>query len=343
MNHPAVSVVIPTYDSADLVVQAIDSVLAQTVPPAEIIVVDDGSRDDTCERLASYGNRILLVVQENQGVAAARNHGVKLATGKFIAFLDADDIWHPRKLELQLQQLTERPQIGLLGTRTFDWPAATVPAVLTGIRASVVEVPWQQLVVKNYFTTSSVIVRRSILGQVGEFDTTLQGPEDYDLWLRIAESSQAANLDLALTGYRSVAGSLSKQASAMETHLCRILRKLDERAVWAGRRLLRRKAHSYCGYSCAYLHGAAGSPGVALARLLGSFAWYPFPYRRAEVRMPLARLKLLGTLAVRMLRLTQGNAWFEKGSGTFVRSTLRALGAKVPDPFSNHAQGNIRP
>src|SRR4051812_1301977 len=97
-----VSVIIPTYNSAALLAQAIASVLAQSVLPAEIIVVDDGSTDATEQLVQCHGSRVKYVRQRNQGVSAARNRGVASASGEFIAFLDADDVWHPRKLELQM-------------------------------------------------------------------------------------------------------------------------------------------------------------------------------------------------------------------------------------------------
>lgn len=305
MKRPSVSVVIPTFNSGPLVVQAVESVLAQTIAPEEIIVVDDGSCDDTRQRLAPYRNSVHYLFQANQGVAAARNRGTQRATGEFVAFLDADDVWHPRKLELQLEVMARHPELGLLGTRVFDWPTEAIPGVSVPPPGGLDVVPWQRLAIKNYFVTSSVLVRRSVLEKVGAFDTDLHGPEDYDLWLRIAGAAAAANLDLPLTGYRTVSGSLSKQAATMETGMRRILQKLDAGGAWQGRWLLRRKAHSYCDYSCAYMHGAAGCQGIALARLLRSFAWYPLPYCRGEVRMPLARPKLLVMICLRMLRVAQ--------------------------------------
>src|SRR6266849_6286184 len=99
------SVIIPTYDSGQLVVEAVASALAQSLAPAEVIVVDDGSTDDTRERLALFGPPVRYIHQKNQGVAAARNTGLHEATGELIAFLDADDVWHPLKLELQVSCL----------------------------------------------------------------------------------------------------------------------------------------------------------------------------------------------------------------------------------------------
>jgi glycosyltransferase involved in cell wall biosynthesis len=303
MKQPSVSVVIPTFNASHLITQAIDSVLAQTLVPAQIIVVDDGSRDDTLKRLAAYGDRIHCVSQKNQGVSAARNHGLRLAEGELIAFLDSDDVWHPRKIELQTGILIENRDLGLLGTGTFNWPRPILPDVSRPLSNSVVRVPWRHLVIKNYFTTSSVVVRRTVLDKVGPFDAELHGPEDHDMWLRVAEVTTVANLKLPLTGYRSVQGSLSQQAAAMEAGMQRILRKLDERQVWNGRSLFRRKAHSYLHYSCAYMYGAEGRQTAALGKLLRSFAWYPFPYHRREVRMALARPKRLLMILLRLLRI----------------------------------------
>lgn len=295
-----VSVIIPTFNSAGMVLEAVESVLGQTVPADEIIVVDDGSTDETAEVLAPYFDRIRYLKQENQGVAAARNRGIAEATGDLIAFLDADDVWHSRKLELQVRVISERPEVGMVGTRIFDWPGA-VSEMKYKQNQIYSRVAWWELVVRNRFTASSVMVRRALLEKVGPFDEQLQGPEDLDLWLRIAEVAEVGNLRAALTGYRAVAGSLSQRAVTMEAGVRRILRKLEERGAWRGRSLLRHKAHSYCDFSSAYLYAAAGRPAVAMKRLLGSLAKYPLPYRAGDVRMPLARARLLLALVRRLM------------------------------------------
>jgi len=297
-----ISVLIPTYNSAALVGDAVASALAQTTPAAEIIVVDDGSTDDTWRRLLLFGDRVRYVHQQNQGVAAARNRGLACATGDVVAFLDADDVWHPRKLELQSAILAARPALGLLGTRTFAWPVAAMPAVAIEPRADIAPVPLRQLMVKNQFTTSTVLVRRAVLDRVGGFDTALHGPEDYDLWLRVAEQIDAANLLLPLTGYRSLPGSLSKQAHSMEAGMQAILHKLDGRHAWQGERWLRRRAYGFCELSCAFMYHAAGEESTAFGRLLRSFAWHPLPFRREEVPIPFARLRLLRKLSWGLLR-----------------------------------------
>jgi hypothetical protein len=300
MVGSSVSVVIPTYNSGRFLAQALDSVLAQTLPPEEVIVVDDGSRDDTSDRVKPYAGRVRVIRQENQGVAAARNRGLGEATGDVIAFLDADDVWHPRKLEMQVQALAENPDLVLLGTALFDWPGQ-VPAMTAVSTRDVTPVSYRRLVVKNYFATSALVVRRQALEKAGTFDTALSGPEDYDLWLRVAALGPVGNLNLALTGYRSVVGSLSKHAVNMEAGMRRILQKLDERKGWLGDGLLRRKATSYCDYSCAYMYAASGQRLRAAGNLLRSLARYPLPFARGEVKMAWARPKLLGMTLWRMI------------------------------------------
>jgi len=297
--NPSISVIIPSFNSACWVADAVETALAQTFAASQIIVVDDGSTDQTRQVLEPYlAKGVEYVYQPNSGVAVARNSGVSRATGELVAFLDADDVWHPRKLEIQAATLLARPECLMLGTATFDWPGI-VPAVDvddTLPRA----VCWRDLVIKNYFTTSSVLVRRSALSAAGEgpFDPELRGPEDYDLWLRVSELGPVINLPIQLTGYRTVAGSLGRQARTMEAGVGRILQKLSERGAWSARgdAMLCRKAHAFHRYWSAYMYRESGERGIALRRLIQSLAEYPLPFARTEVRMPWARVKLLATL-----------------------------------------------
>jgi glycosyltransferase involved in cell wall biosynthesis len=292
MTLPTVSVVIPAYRAARTIAAAVGSALAQTCPPTEVVVVDDGSPDDIAGALVRYACRVTLIRQPNSGVAAARNRGVAATRGDVVAFLDADDLWHPRKLELQLEALRDHPDLALLGTGTVTWPG-TFPAFPARPERRLSVVPLDRLVVRNPFVTSSVVVRRTALARAGEFDPALHGPEDHDLWLRVAEHSAVANLDLPLTGYRDAHGSLSKHAAQMQAGMRAILASLDRRDVWRGRRLLRCRAYAYFHYSSAYMYRAAGRPAAAVGNSLLSLAWYPLAFHAGEVKMPFARLRLL--------------------------------------------------
>lgn len=296
---PTVSVIIPAWNSGRWVREAVQSALDQTAPPTEIIVVDDGSTDDTIEQLAPLKDRIRLVRQANQGVAAARNAGVARAAGDVIAFLDADDVWAPRKLELQLAALAEHPELGLVGAGVYDWPGQAPPSPAP--HAPIARVSWRLLVVRNEIATSSIIVRREILAQVGGFDPALQGPEDHDLWLRIAEAVPIGRLETPLVGYRTTPGGLSRRPGLMETGMLRVLRKVDERAAWGRDWLLRRKAYSRCACSCAHMHASAGDHSAALARIVRSLATYPLPFSQAELRTPFARVRILSMILRRLL------------------------------------------
>lgn len=302
MTPARTSVVIPTYNSGPLVVEAVESVLAQTHPAGEVIVVDDGSADDTAARLARFGPPVRYVRTENGGVSAARNRGVAEAAGDLVAFLDADDVWHPRKLEYQVAALARRPDVGLLGTGLYDWPGAH-PAVGPPAAGDLVPLRADDLVVRNSLVTSTVLARAAVLRAAGPFDRTLHGPEDHDLWIRVARRGPVANLRAALTGYRAATpGSLSKDAARMEAGMRAILAKLEADGVFGGRPLLRRKAWGYFRYSCGFMRHRAGEPGAAVRHLLRSLLAYPLPYGRPDVRSPFGRARLLGAAALAGLR-----------------------------------------
>jgi glycosyltransferase involved in cell wall biosynthesis len=308
MNSGAsVTIIIPTFNCRQWVGQAIDSALNQTAAPAQVIVVDDGSTDGTLTLLNGYGARIRSLTQCNQGVAAARNRGLAAAATEWIAFLDADDVWHRRKLEVQTRMIADHPEIGLLGTGLFPWPSATIPSPPADAKPSLTIIRRDQLAVKNCLATSSILIRRDVAGAIGEFDAALSGPEDHDYWLRAAEVATVGMIPLELTGYRSIPGSLSKRAASMETGMKQILRKLDARDFWCGDRMLRRRAYSYANYSCAYMHGAAGQYMRAIRRMLDSMTWYPLPSRLRAEEVPFARARRLAVLILRMLRVMRPN------------------------------------
>ena len=184
-KKPQVSVIIPTYNRGWILKEAIDSVLAQDYKDLELIVVDDGSTDNTFEILASYGNDIKVLFQENKGVSAARNRGITEASGQLIAFLDSDDLWLLRKLSTQIDFFNQMPDALICQTEEI-W-------VRNGIRVNpkkrhkkpsgMIFEPSLELCLVS---PSAVMTRRSLFDRVGEFDVTLSACEDYDLWLRIS-------------------------------------------------------------------------------------------------------------------------------------------------------------
>ncbi len=186
-----ISVIIPTYNRSHLLARAIRSVLNQTLPPQEIIVVDDGSSDNTAEILDGQFPQCIYLQQSNLGVSAARNRGIEEATGDWLAFLDSDDEWLPGKLEAQRDLLQQLPHIKICHTEEI-W-------IRNGRRVNQMNKHakggghiFQNCLPLCVISPSSVIIHRSLFEEVGLFDEQLPACEDYDLWLRICANHPVA-------------------------------------------------------------------------------------------------------------------------------------------------------
>jgi glycosyltransferase involved in cell wall biosynthesis len=185
MKHPLVSVIIPTFNRAGMVCEAIDSVLEQRFLDYELIVVDDGSTDNTQVMLAIYGNRFTLALQDNRGVSAARNKGAGMARGTWLAFLDSDDLWLPEKLYRQVQYIAENPSCLLCQTQEI-WirnHERIYPKKKHRKPSGMIFEPSLQLCLVS---PSAVMIKKLLFEKTGGFDETLPACEDYDLWLRIS-------------------------------------------------------------------------------------------------------------------------------------------------------------
>lgn len=184
-TSPAVSVIIPTYDRVGLLGAALDSVAAQTFQDLEIVIVDDGSTDGTREYVASRSERIRYFWQPNQGVAEARNHGLRVIHSEFVAFLDSDDLWQPTFLQDTVGMLRRDPSLSLVYTRFTSTNNAG--RVLPGHNkipfAGDVTLP---LFASTFIHTSAVVARSHVIRDAGGFDGRLSHNEDYDLWLRLS-------------------------------------------------------------------------------------------------------------------------------------------------------------
>lgn len=182
---PKVSVIIPTYNRGSLIARAINSVLSQTFKDFEIIVIDDGSTDNTQEVLESFEGEIRYVYQQNGGIAKARNRGIELAQGNYIAFLDSDDYWAPEKLALQVRVLDFNPKVGIVYSRM---PIVNEAGHVLGMKPNGVSGRnfHELLRVWGDLPTSSVMTRKDCFSKVGVFDPELPPMEDIDMWIRIS-------------------------------------------------------------------------------------------------------------------------------------------------------------
>jgi glycosyltransferase involved in cell wall biosynthesis len=214
---PQVSVIIPAFNAASTIVRALDSVLTQTGRATEIIVIDDGSADDTVavvrRRVAGLPNVKLIEMKRNRGVSAARNAGIDAARGQFIAFLDADDVWLPGKLSKQLQKMEEDPEVALVSCNSRLISAEGVPLKEGHRNRPPVEGAdaWKTLLVYNFIPTPTVLARTELIKASGGFDETLAVGEDLDLWIKLGTRGKIAILSEILINYYDVAGSLMKR------------------------------------------------------------------------------------------------------------------------------------
>ena len=194
----SVSVVIPTHDRPDMLREAIRSVLAQTYAPLEIIVADNGPQGEGAAVASEFGDRVILIRVADPGPSASRNAGIERARGDYVAFLDDDDLWHPEKLSVQMEFLKEHRQIAMASCRAAPY----------GAQIKLRKTPWvygdlyAPLFMESFVSTPTVVVRRDVFGTIGLFDTRYQRAEDYDLWLRIADSFETSHLKAPLAWWR---------------------------------------------------------------------------------------------------------------------------------------------
>ena len=181
---PVLSVVIPTYNRLPRVKDAVESVLKQTYRDFEFWVVDDGSTDGTGEALRAFGNKIKYIFQDNRGVSAARNLGARVSRGKYLAFLDSDDLWEPEKLEVQVRCMEANPHFPLCYTDEV-WIRRGIRVNPKKRHAKYSGWIFEKCLPLCIISPSSALMKRSLFEEIWGFDETLPVCEDYDFWLRV--------------------------------------------------------------------------------------------------------------------------------------------------------------
>lgn len=223
---PKVTVIIATYNAIAYLPSTVDSVIQQTFTDFEVLIVDDGSTDETVEWVSKLVDpRVRLISQANQGVAVARNQGIMGAQGEYVAFLDADDLWEPTKLEKQVKCLEENPQVGLVNTSIVNIDEQGKP--LGAVNAPDVEGNVLKYIVEENLILcgSAPMVRRSCLEAVQGFDQKLMSAEDWDLWIRLAARYDFAVVREPLVLYRQ---HLNSKSNNIERHLKHRLKVIDK-------------------------------------------------------------------------------------------------------------------
>jgi hypothetical protein len=280
MTAPLISVIVPTYRRATLLVETLDSVFAQTFADFEVIVVEDGSHEAKSVT-ARYDGRLRYLWQENQGLSATRNTGAAAARGEWLAFVDDDDLWAPRKLERQVARIRERPDAALIHTDHLLLVDGTLRA---GLRLLPRErVPSGNvlgpLFLGNFVVVSSVMLRRDAFERAGGF---VKGeiPEDYDLWLRVARFGRFEFVNEPLTIYRDHPSMSNGPWLARGTVrvLEECLASTPEVRSAAGAGAVRERMYEAC-WSAAYGYFMADQPSDAAPLFAKAWRWKPMAPR----------------------------------------------------------------
>ena len=301
---PTVTVIITTYNRADYVGDAVQSVLAQTFPDFELILIDDGSTDDTKTILEPYRDRLQYIYQDNRGLYPARNEGIRAARGRYVAFLDSDDLWCPGKLDAQVRLLDAHPDFGAVHTDSavIDPLGNVIETSANRNRQTTNGMVFEEFF-QNYMSVildSSVMIRRSCFDAIGLFDETCPTVEAYGFFLRLAWRYPIYFLPEPLVTYRRTPGGLSRR-SALENVRCReeiLTRFIDQHEEFFAqhRGLLETKWHRFALESGLLLfhHGDAvhsrsyfrrALPRSPKALLYYLAAWTPPPLLKAIRRV----------------------------------------------------------
>jgi glycosyltransferase involved in cell wall biosynthesis len=239
MNKPLVSVIIPNYNYGYYLKETIDSVLNQTYKNIEIIVVDDGSKDNSREILESYGEKIKTIFQKNQGVSAARNNGAAMSGGEYIAFLDADDYWIADKIEKQITKILSNETIGLVhvGVDEIDKNNNVIKTRLNGMEGYVAELflQFDRAVVLG--GGSGALVSKKAFNEISGFDKRLSTSADWDFFYRISCKYRIGFIPEVLLKYRMHNSNMHSNIKLMEHDMMLGFKKAFETGTSANRRL----------------------------------------------------------------------------------------------------------
>lgn len=233
-----ISVIIPCYNHARYLGEAIQSACAQTYHDVEIIVVDDGSTDHTAQVAAAFGESVRYIYQANAGLSAARNAGIRASVGEYIALLDADDLWHPEFLQTLAVILDRDPSLGEVycGSRFTNECGELLPQVIT--RTVPANGLYGALTGGEFFPPCAVLARKNVFQRVGCFDETLSASEDWDMWLRVSAQFPFAGISNVLALYRMHGNNMSRDLKRMLDSQLQVARKHfdlenDDPATWS--------------------------------------------------------------------------------------------------------------
>lgn len=224
---PTISVIIPVYNGEKTIKETIESVLNQNFNDFELIIINDGSNDATLEIVQTIkDHRIKVFSYQNSGLSASRNRGLTKAEGDFVSFIDADDLWTPNKLELQLKALQDNPQAAVAYSWS-DWIDQSGQFLRAGGHITVNGNAYEKLLIRDFIESgSNPLIRKQALDEVGYFDQSVTPPEDWDMWLRLAAKYEFITVEESQILYRISPNSASFNIEKMEEGSLKVIQRV---------------------------------------------------------------------------------------------------------------------
>ncbi len=254
-----VSVIVPAYNKAELTVKTVESILSQDYQNIEIIVVNDGSTDDTEKKLQVFRDRIKYHKKDNGGACSARNFGISVAEGEYIALIDCDDVYYPNKISKSVQLLDSHPEFGFMHTAAkliddsdnivgyHSYPNSQVKGQIS-----------HRLVLDNFINNPTVVIRKECFDKVGLFDESIFMPADWDMWIRLSEEFKAGYIDEPLSAYRITSNYTITHLELNLKEELYVLNKAFERGKIKSTKNLLKKSYAQMYYRMGKLYGVIG-------------------------------------------------------------------------------------
>ncbi len=295
---PTVSAIVTTYNYGDFILDAIESVLAQTQPPTEVIVVDDGSTDSTPDLIAPYVGRgaVRYIRQENQGPSVARNRGIDESSGEFLAFLDADDTWLPNKLERQIAWLAAHPAASMVSGQMIWWHVPRDERTLVTYKSMTPGQMRREVTVRNVVGNPSMsLVRRSAIEVAGSYDPSLRWGQDWEMFVRLSRVGEIGFVPEPVIVYRWHRANLTheRRLDQLEMNLSIARRSIASFEPAWQRPILRTRAWSISEYERARVISKWDVPRLRLIRH-ASLALLSWPFEDTIGKTQLLGRSLVG-------------------------------------------------
>lgn len=301
-NPPGVSIVIPAYNYSHFLPEALDSLLAQDYPKFEIIIIDDGSTDDTAKVASSYGSSVRYVYQDNSGLPASRNSGIRKAKYDLLSFVDADDLWLPGTLRAMVAtSLNEANECPLVAAGCFVMDGETrITPKSSYFKHKSGKVTQEDILLKNRFHASGNLCRKSDLIASGLFEDTMRSSEDRDTWVRLSSKKDLFMIEECRSMYRVHGNNMSQNTERMKKHMRMVFNNAKRRSGSERTALFWIKIRSFYLYQASCMYYDAGQKRLAIRDLMASLLLWPsFPNSGELSEPPFFRLRSLIRYIVR--------------------------------------------